>query len=137
MNTLILYYSYSGHGKALAERLALEEQADLVAIKDRQRPGTLKAYSVGCLAALRGQGWAIQPLDVNWAAYDRVVVFAAVWAGNPAPAVNTALALLPPGKVVDLRMVSASGQSTCRERLRARIEALHCTLTDFTNVKAP
>ena len=136
MKTLIIYYSYSGKTKSIAEALSVKEAADIVEIKDVKRPGVPKAYSAGCFAAIRGIAWSILPLGVNIAAYDRLTLLAPVWASNPAPAMNAVLAQLPRNKVIDVKMVSMSGKSNCKERLEKVILSKGCTLESFEDIKS-
>ena len=135
MKPLTIYYSYTGHTKALAEETATKESADLAEIKDRRRPGKVKAYSLGIIAAIRGKAWPIEPPRIDLGGYERIILLAPVWAGNPAPAVNALLETLPGGRSVSVIMVSGSGKSECRERLEARIKAKGCVLESFEDVK--
>jgi hypothetical protein len=64
-----------------------------------------------------------------------LVLLSPVWAGNPPPAVNAALELLPEGKTIDVKMVSASGKSNCKERLESVIKAKGCVLDGFENIR--
>ena len=136
MKALVIYYSYTGHTKKIAEALAIKESADIVEIKEVKRPGRLKAYSVGCFAAMRGKGWPIQPLGVDPASYDRLILLSPVWAGNPPPFVNAILEQLPEGKTVDIKMVSMSGKSNCKERLESAINAKGNVLGNLEDIKA-
>lgn len=136
MKTLILFYSYSGKTKIVAEKLAAEQSADIVEIKDKKRPGKPKAYTAGIVSSIRGKAWEIQPLDVDFTQYDRLVLIAPVWAGNPPPALSAFLAQLPEGKVVSVKMVSASGKSDCKERLETAIKAKSCVFEGFEDIKA-
>ena len=136
MKTLVLYYSYTGHTKALAEKFAAEEAADLVEIRDVNRPNKLKAYTAGCYAAIKGNAWPICPLETDLTAYDRLLLLSPIWAGNPPPAVNAVLPLFPADKVVSVKLISASGKSGCRERLEAEIRAKNCTPEDFEDIRA-
>ncbi|MCL2099365.1 MAG: hypothetical protein FWH24_02885 [Oscillospiraceae bacterium] len=136
MKTLILFYSYSGKTKNIAEALAAEESADTEEIKDIKRPGKLKAYTAGIVAAIRGRAWPVRPLEADMAAYERLILLAPVWAGNPAPPFNAVLELLPPGKVVDIKMVSMSQKSECRERLETAVKTKGSTLGSFEDIKA-
>jgi len=136
MKTLILYYSYASHTKTIAEALAAKENADITEIKGEKRLGKLKAYSLGCLAALGGKPWPIQPLDTDLSAYDRFVLLAPVWAGNPPPFVNSLWELLPEGKTIAMKMVSASGQSRCEQKMEAQLQARGCVLESFEDIKA-
>jgi len=135
MKTLILYYSYTGHAKRIAERIAEKEHATLSEIKSVRRPVKLTAYTLGCFAALRGKAWPIQPLDTDMAAYDRLILLSPVWAGNPPPFVNSVLAQLPKGKTVAVKMVSASGESSCKKNIEAKITARGSTLESYEDIK--
>jgi flavodoxin len=136
MSTLVLFYSYSGRAKALAQGYAKEKAADIAEIKDIRRPGVFKAYTSGCFAAIKGRAWPIQPLEAALEQYSDLVLFAPVWAGNPPPAVNAALEQLPGNKTVSAHMVSGSGRSSCKKRLADLIAAKGSKLDDFINIKA-
>ena len=136
MKTLVVYYSYSGHTRAFAEKMAAAESADIAEIKDAKRPGALKAFSVGCLAAIRGKAWPITALVVDWTPYDRVVLLSPIWAGNVPPAVNALLACLPEGKSVCVKLMSGSGKSGCQARIEAAIQARGCTAQSVEDIKA-
>jgi len=136
MKTLILYYSYSGKTKKIAAELAIPDSADVVEIKDMKRPGVLKAYTAGCLAAMRGKVWPIQPLDIDFSQYNRLIMLAPIWASNPPPAFYAVLEQLPKEKAVDIKMVSASGKSNCRNRMEKAINEKGSTLESFEDIKA-
>lgn len=143
MNTLILFYSYSGNTKRVAEEFAAKESSgsetetlDLAEIKDVKRPGTFKAYTAGCFAAMNGKAWPIEPLSVDMTKCRKLILLAPIWAGYPAPAFNAVLEQLPEGKEISVKMVSAGGKSGCRERLEAIIKNKGCTLESFEDIKA-
>ena len=136
MKTLVIFYSYSGKTKMFAEKIAADESAEIVEIKDIKRPGKLKAYTAGIFAAIKGKAWSIQPLGVNLADYDRFILLAPVWANNPAPPFNAMLEQLPEGKTVAVKMVSMSGKSDCKERLEGIIKNKGCVLESFEDIKA-
>jgi len=137
MGKLVIYYSYSGHTKAVAENLATEESADILEIKDIKRRGKLRAYTGGIFASIKGKAWPIQALGVNPADYDRLILLAPIWAGNPAPPFNALLEQLPEGKTVEIKLVSASGKSDCKERLETKIKDKGSVLESFEDIKAP
>lgn len=136
MKTLVIFYSYTGNTRRFAQGLAKKESADITEVKEVSRPGRVKAYLVGCIAALRGKSWRIQPPGVDLAAYDRLILLSPVWAGNPPPAVNALLEQLPVGKSVFVKMVSASGKSECRDRLELIAKSKGCTIESFEDIKA-
>ena len=135
MKTLVIFYSYSGKTKGIAEKLASDESVEIAEIKDVKRPGKLKAYSTGIFAAGTGKAWPIQPLGVNLADYDRFILLAPVWANNPAPPFNAMLEQLPDGKAITVKMVSMSGKSACKERLEKVIKSKGCILENFEDIK--
>ena len=135
MKTVIIYYSYSGNTRGIAQELAAKESAEIVEIKDVKRPGKLKAYSAGIIASIKGKAWPILPLGVDLAGFDKFILLAPVWANNPPPAFNAILELLPEGKDVSFKLVSASGKSNCTERLEAAVKAKGCNFSSFEDVK--
>ena len=136
MKTLVIFYSYSGKTKVIAQEFATKESADIAEIKDARSLGKLKAYTAGIVASIRGKAWRIQPLSVDLTKYDRFVLLAPVWADNPPPAFNALLELLPERKSIAVKMVSMSGKSNCRERLEAAIRAKGGVLESFEDIKA-
>lgn len=135
MKTVVIFYSYTGSAKRLAQQAAETGQTDIYEIKDKRRPGIVKAYTMGCFAAMRGKAWEVQPIKVDLSAYDRLIVFSPVWAGNPVPAINAVLNVLPSGKDVEIKMVSASGGSNCKERIEELIESKGSRLAGFEDIK--
>ena len=135
MKKLVIYYSYTGHTRKRAERLAAKEQADLCAVTDPKRPGTFKAYTAGSLAAMRGRPWPIRGLEADLSAYDELILMAPIWAGSPAPQFNGVVDRLPAGKSVRVYAVSASGKSSCKQKVAARIQAKGCKLTGFRDLQ--
>ena len=136
MKKLVLFYSYTGNTKALADELAKAEGADIAEIRDTKRPGIPAAYVKGGYAAIKGRGWPIQPLGVDLSAYEHIFLLSPVWGGNPPPAVNAALTDLPTGKTMSVKMVSSSGKSRCREKLEALITGRAGILKSFEDIKA-
>jgi len=136
MKTLILYYSYSGRTRQIAKELAEKEGSDILEIKDIHRPGKLKAYSLGCFAAMRGRAWPIMPLNVSLASYDRIILLSPVWANNPPPAVHAVLQQFPIGKTLSVKMISGSGKCNCKGLMKNIAETKSGTLESFEDIKA-
>jgi len=135
MKKLVIFYSYTGHVKSLVQTFAKKETADIMEIKDVHRPSTLKAYTIGCFASMRGKSWPIEPLKADLKEYDRIILFSPVWANNPPPVVNALLDELPGGKAVAVKMVSASGKSGCKDRIAAVLKNKGCTLESYEDLK--
>ena len=140
MKSIVLYYSYGGHTKKVAEKLARTQGADTEALQTVKHHGKLYTYLVDCPRALRGQGTPIQPIKADLAQYDLITLAAPVWASNPAPAFNEAVRQLPKGKNVQVVLVSAGGEGATRrnaEAIRKRIRHQGCTVVSYKDVKQP
>jgi len=135
MNQLIIYYTYSGSTKKIAEELAEKENADIYEVKDVKPVGKIKAYTLGIVASIRGKAWRIKPPDIEMTKYDKITMLAPVWASNPPPAFNAVLEYLPSDKPISIKMVSMSGNSECKERLESVIQSKGCTLESFEDIK--
>jgi flavodoxin len=135
-NTIVLYYSYTGHTAKLAQTIAENADIDICEIKDQKRPGTLEAFTIGCLKAMRMRTAPIEPLQADLNGYERIVILAPVWAAHPAPAALNAFDMLPSGKIVEVYMVSASGQSSAKEKIEALIREKGCELLKYENISS-
>jgi len=135
MDTLVVFYSFTGHTRAFAQNQARGEGADLLELRPVKPVGKLRAYTAGCFATMKGVSWEVQPLGTDLAAYERFVVCAPIWAGGVPPYVNSFLEMLPAGKAVRFKLVSGSGQSKCRERLEEKLAARGCKLMDLEDIK--
>jgi len=137
MKTLVIYYSYGGTTKKIAEQKASELGADLVEVRDRKKPNPLAAFFVGCPKAIRGKEGSIQPVGADLSSYDHIIIAGPIWAGNPAPPVNNIVNMLPPGKEVSMLFVSGSGSSgKSAEKYRARVMSKGCALAEAIDIKA-
>ncbi|WP_077610213.1 flavodoxin family protein [Clostridium sp. Marseille-P2415] len=136
MKTLVIYYSYTGNTKKIAEQTAKKENADICEVVEKNRPGTVKAFTAGSFHAMRGMKSEVEPITADLSSYDRLIVMAPVWAGNPAPAMNNVFDALPSGKEVEVIMVSASGKSSCKDRLEQLIGSRGSRLSGFTDLSS-
>jgi len=135
MKTIVVYYSYSGHTRAIAYKLATEESYDIVEIKDEARPGLFKALIKGCPYAMRGKAWPILPLSADLSQYDRLIMISPIWAGNAPPAFNAALEKLPEGKTIAVKLVSSSGKSKSKIKIENAIKAKKGVLESYDNIR--
>ncbi len=136
----VLYYSYTGSTRKLAQDLAraLTEsgrEVELFEVKDQKRPAAIKAYTAGCFNARRMHPAKVQPIGANLAVCDAIVLLAPIWWGHPAPPFNNMVAALPQGKKVEVWAVSASGTSAAKEKVAAGVEKQGCTLGRYRDVK--
>ena len=94
MKAIIIFYSYSGITRGVAEAAKTACGGDLVEVKPREKYSSLTAYTLGCFRALRDEGEPIDPEMIDVSAYDLIVIGTPVWAWKATPPVNAAIAAL-------------------------------------------
>ena len=109
MSTVILYYSLSGITKAYAEKTAAEAGSDLYEINEVKKRNSFTAFFPGIFHAMQCKCSAIITPRTDLAVYDEIMIMGPIWAGHPAPAVNSIINLLPAGKAVSLVCLSSGG----------------------------
>ena len=108
MKTLIIYYSYTGKTRAIAEELAKKESADIVEVKEKKTRSKFNAYVFGCFAAMRQKKADLEPFNIDFSVYKKIIIAMPIWAGSPAPPFNNIIELLPNDKTIELIMTSGS-----------------------------
>lgn len=136
MKTLVIYYSYTGKTKRIAEDTAKKVNADIIELKEKKSRSKFNAYLFGSFAA-RGQKQAeLQHFDPDFSAYDKIIISMPIWAGYPAPPINNIINLLPEGKQIELIMTSGSGSSKgSSDKTKALIEARGCNVVNYKDIK--
>ena len=136
MKTIIVYFTFGGSTKKEAERLAAELGATLYRVREARNRSFFGSFLPGAYLAMHHKAVNIQPLDINLQNYDRIIIGCPVWAGNPAPAFNAIVELLPAGKEVELFFCSGgSGTQKSEKGTRALIEKKGCTIVSYRDVK--
>jgi len=131
MATAILYYSLTGTTKAFAEKRAEETGADIFEVCEVKKRNGFTAFIPGCCQSMALKSSAIIAPDVDLNAYDEIVIMGPIWAGKPAPAVNSIIGLLPAGKSVSL-VCNAGGGTGNLEKTAALITAKGCAVKETT-----
>jgi len=112
MKRLALYYSWDDRTKRIAEEKSKELKADaLVEIKEVNQRSKFNIMTAGALEAMRGKKSEIEPPDIDFGEYKTIIIFMPLWGGNPAPAMNSVIELIPEGKEIELYMTSPKGES--------------------------
>lgn len=135
MREIIVYYSFSGHTRRWAEQQAKATGADIAAVEPTAKRGRILAYMKGVLEAIGGKAVSIKPLSEDLSAYGAVTLAGPIWAGRPAPAMNSAADLLPAGCQVRIVLLSSSGSGNATA-LSERIGQRGCTVTGVENIKS-
>jgi flavodoxin len=94
MKTCIIFHSYSGVTRGVAEKLAAATGGDLIEVSPKTPYSKLTAYTVGCLRARKGNCDPVDRETIDVSAYDLVVVGTPVWAFRATPVVNGAVSAL-------------------------------------------
>jgi flavodoxin len=93
MNSLIVYYSLTGHVEGFVEKLKDATGFDtlkLETVSDLQYKGALR-YLVGGFQAVTGYNPALKTINVPLETYDHFIFVTPVWAGTYVPAFNALL----------------------------------------------
>ena len=94
MKITIVFHSYSGITRGIAEKVQAACGGDLVEVRPKKNYSTLTAYTVGCLRARNGEKDPIDPETIDVSGSDLIVIGTPVWAFKATPAVNGAVAAL-------------------------------------------
>ena len=129
MSKAIFYYSLSGSTKSYAEKTAAEAGADLFEICELKKRNGFTAFFPGVFQAMGGKRSEIVQPEADLAGYNEIVIMGPIWAGNPAPAVNSIINLLPAGKSVSLICLSGGGGYDL-SKTAARITAKGCEVKE-------
>ena len=74
MNTLVIYYSFSGKTKATAEKIAAEERADLIELQEASHRSKLNAFLSGSRQARGQKQVELHPFPSDFSAYDKIII---------------------------------------------------------------
>jgi flavodoxin len=94
MKTNIIYHSYSGITRMVAEKIQKACGGDLVEVRLKQDYSALTAYTIGCYRAMKEECDPIEPVAIDVSGSDLVVIGTPVWAFKATPAINAAVAAL-------------------------------------------
>ena len=91
MKKLVIFYSFEGNTKVIAENIALAVGADILELKPEkeQKPNGFLKYLWGGKQVLMRACPGLQPLDKDPRKYDLLFIGTPVWAGTYAPALRT------------------------------------------------
>lgn len=112
MKTAVVYYSFTGKTKELAEKKAQQEEADLIGIREIKERSTLSAFTAGAFLSMRRKAVPIQTIKADLGIYDKIIVAVPLWAGCPAAPFNSILEKIPSGKKIEMIVTSGSGDSS-------------------------
>ncbi|GAB7014896.1 flavodoxin family protein [Methanogenium cariaci] len=94
MEIKIIFYSYTGITRGVAQKIQRACGGDLVEVKTVKPYSALTAYSMGCYRAMRGESDPIEPSVIDVSTSDLIVIGTPVWAFRAPPAINAAVEAL-------------------------------------------
>jgi flavodoxin len=94
MKIRIIYNSYSGNTRRVAERLCAACGGELIGVQSKKYSFRLFAYTIGCYRAIKGMSDPIEPAIIDVSSDELIIIGTPVWAGRPTPAINGAIAAL-------------------------------------------
>ena len=134
MKNLVLFYSFTGNTKQIAEDFAEENELVLCEIVTEKKLGKLAAYTAGILKVFKGAGMPIAPPAIALDSCETAHIFVPVWAANIAPPMVSAIALLPKGAALHLHMVSQSGNSD-QDGVTKRLQDAGYTVESYEDIR--
>jgi flavodoxin len=92
MPTCIIFHSYSGITRGIAEKIEESCGGRLIEVLPRKPYNKLTVYLAGGRRAMKGEMDPIDPERIDVSACNLLVIGTPVWAGNPTPVINAAVA---------------------------------------------
>ena len=112
MNSLVVYYSWTGNTEIAAKAIAADTGADLRALKEVKERRKASGFLSAAFGALTGSKASLKDPDYSTDAYDTIFIGTPIWAMHSVPPINTWVynaSLL--NKNVYLFTTNASGKS--------------------------
>jgi flavodoxin len=94
MKTSIIFNSYSGNTRGVAEKVHAALGGALIDVVSKEYSSKITAYTLGCYRAMKGMRDPIEPKTIDVATDDVIVIGTPVWAGKATPAINAAVTAL-------------------------------------------
>jgi flavodoxin len=94
MKTSIIYNSYSGNTRSVADAIHAACGGKLIEVTSKEYSSRLTAYTIGCYRAMKGICDPIDPAIIDVSSDDLIIIGTPVWAGRATPAINAAIAAL-------------------------------------------
>lgn len=91
MNCSIIFHSYSGKTRSVAEQIRRVCEGTMIEVAPRHPYTSLSVVPMGCFRALRGVGDPVLPEIIDVSGSDLIIIASPVWAGRPSPVINGAI----------------------------------------------
>ena len=135
MNSLVIFFSYTGRTHYEAKRLWEKVGGELYEVWEQKHRSRLSAYLFGPGQARRHAVPVVEPIAVSFDEYDKIYILCPIWGGWPAPAFNAILRELTPGPDVELIFTSDSGKAKDLTAVAERVELHGVHVTNARVIK--
>ena len=125
MKTAVVFYSLDGNCASVAEEIKTQMNADMIRLYtiDEKKRSTFGKMLWGGGMVFRHIKPPLKPYSFNASAYDLIIIGAPVWAGSPAPPVNTFLSEAGiKNKKIALFVCHGGGKGKSLVRFKALLE---------------
>ena len=137
MKTAVVFYSLDGNCALIAEAVKTQLNAELIRLQimgDKKRRSFFKMlWGIGMMLSRKKP--PLKPYTFDPAVWDLIIIGTPVWAGSPAPPLQTFLSQTSiTGKKIALFVCHAGGKGDALEKLKALLPGNEIAAeTDFTN----
>jgi flavodoxin len=128
MKKIVIYYSFEGNTKLMAECIATAANAELMQVKPKKeiKSSGFKKYLRGGEAAMMEEKPKLLPLDRNPEDYDLIFIGTPVWAWSCAPPMNSFLLSYPiADKMIALFCCHGGNKGNIFEKMREILVGNH------------
>jgi len=94
MKASVIYHSYSGITRGVAEKVHEAVGGDITEVKPANPYSKISAYTLGCMRARKGDCDEIVPQKIDVSDASVIVIGTPVWAFRATPAINAAVKAL-------------------------------------------
>jgi flavodoxin len=94
MSRCVIFHSYSGVTRLLAQKIKDACGADLIEVMPKRSYNAVTVYVVGGYRAMKDALDPIEQKKIDVTGYDLVILATPVWAGKPTPVMNAAISAL-------------------------------------------
>ena len=94
MKISIIFHSYSGITRGIAERIQAACGGDLIEVKPKTPYNKITAYTTGSMRARREEADPVDPGEIDLASSDLIVMGTPVWFWKTTPVINGAIGAL-------------------------------------------
>jgi len=137
MKTAVVYYTLDGNCAIVAQEIKSKLNAELIRLhtQDEKKRGKIGKFFWGGGMVFMRKKPPLKPYTFDPSAYDLIIIGAPVWAGSPAPPIQTFLSSAAiTGKKIALFVCHAGGKGDALEKFKALLAGNDIVAeADFTN----